>query len=104
MSLPQKEKMTHPLAPDRPDQSFGKAFLPRRGRCGRLVSDAHGAHSACDNADVSPIPIADEVARAFEHPQANRFTWPSNPNFQSRANFASASEGVSYPCIFLSRI
>ena len=63
MSLTQDDKMIHTLALDRSDQPFGKAILPRRGRCGRLVSDAHGAHSACDNAAVSPILIADEVAR-----------------------------------------
>jgi hypothetical protein len=63
MRLAQDDKMIHTLAPDRSDQPFGTAILPRRGRCGRLVSDAHGAHSACDNAAVSPIAIADEVAR-----------------------------------------
>src|SRR5665647_201993 len=57
--------MIHALAPDRPDQPFGKAVLPRRGRRGGLVPDAHGAHSACDNAAVDPIPIADEVARCL---------------------------------------
>src|ERR1700737_2808783 len=31
------------LAPDRSDQPFGKAVLPRRGWCSRLVPDAHGA-------------------------------------------------------------
>src|SRR5450756_1014928 len=55
--------MIHALAPDRPDQPFGKAVLPRRGWRGGLVPDAHGAHSACDNAAVDPIPIAGEVAR-----------------------------------------
>src|SRR5450759_4290 len=55
--------MIHALAPDRPDQPFGKAVLPRRGWRGGLVPDAHSAHSACDNAAVDPIPIADEVAR-----------------------------------------
>jgi hypothetical protein len=63
MCLTQNDEMVRALAPDRPDQSFGKAILPRRGRRGGLVSDAHGAHSACDNAAVNPIPIADEVAR-----------------------------------------
>src|ERR1019366_2733861 len=57
--------MIHALAPDRPDQPFGKAILPRRGRRGGPVPDAHGAHSACDNAAVDPIPIADEVARCL---------------------------------------
>src|ERR1039457_6560185 len=55
--------MIHTLAPDRSDQTFGKAILPRRGRRGGPVPDAHGAHSACDDAAVDPIAIADEVAR-----------------------------------------
>src|SRR5450432_328622 len=32
---------------------------------GRLVPDAHGAQSACDNAAIDPIPIADEVVRSL---------------------------------------
>jgi hypothetical protein len=62
MRLTQDDEMVHTLAPDRSDKPFGKAILPRRGRRGRLVPDAHGAHSACDNAAIDPIPIADEVA------------------------------------------
>jgi hypothetical protein len=54
--------MVNTLAPDRSDQPFGKAILPRRRRDG-LVPDAHGTHSACENAAIDPIPIADEVAR-----------------------------------------
>jgi hypothetical protein len=41
--------MIDALAPDRSDQPFSKTILPRRGRCGRLVPDAHGAQSACDD-------------------------------------------------------
>src|SRR5450755_1046178 len=37
--------MVHALAPDRSDQPFGKAILPRRGRRGGLVPDAHRANS-----------------------------------------------------------
>jgi hypothetical protein len=33
MRLAQDDKMIHTLAPDRPDQPFGNAILPRRGRC-----------------------------------------------------------------------
>ena len=43
--LPQDDDMVYTLAPDRSDQPFGKAVLPRRGWCNRLVSDAHGAQS-----------------------------------------------------------
>jgi hypothetical protein len=62
MRLTQDGEMVHTLAPDRSDQPFGKAILPRRGQRGVLVPDAHGAHSACDNAGINTIPIADEVA------------------------------------------
>ena len=62
MRLAQDDEMVHALAPDRSDQPFGKAILPRRGRRGGLVPDAHGAHSACDDGAIDPIPIADEVA------------------------------------------
>src|SRR5258708_10861152 len=55
----------HTLTPDRSDQPFGKAILPRRGRCGRLVSDAHGAQSARDHAAIDPVAIADEVQRSL---------------------------------------
>src|SRR4030081_3764559 len=57
--------MIQALAADRPDQPFGKAILPRRGLCGRLVPDAHGAQSACDDPAIDPIPIADEAVRSL---------------------------------------
>ena len=65
MRLAQDDQMIHTLAPDRSDQPFGKAILPRRGRSGRLVSDAHGAKSACDNGAIDAIPIANEIARSL---------------------------------------
>src|SRR6476620_819043 len=65
MHLAQDNDVVHTLTPDRSDQSFGKAVLPGRGWCGRLVPDAHGAQSACDDAAIDPIPIADEVTRSF---------------------------------------
>ena len=58
MRLSENDKMIHTLTPDRSDQPFGKAILPRRGWCGGLVPDAHGAQSACDDAAIDPIPIA----------------------------------------------
>src|SRR5271169_7058824 len=51
--------------PDRSDQPFGKAILPRRGWCSRLVPNAHGTQSACDDGTVDPIPIANEVLRGI---------------------------------------
>src|SRR5271170_4742390 len=53
--------MIDALAPDRSDQSFGKAILPRRGWCSRLVPDAHGAQSACDYGAVDAISVTDQV-------------------------------------------
>src|ERR1700676_2193268 len=52
------------LAPDRSDQPFGKAVLPRRGRCNWLVSDTHGTQSARDDSAVDRILISDHIARS----------------------------------------
>ena len=65
MRLAQDDEMVHTLAPDRSDQPFDKAILPRRGWCGRLVPDAHGAQSARDDAAIDPVAIADEVVRSL---------------------------------------
>src|SRR6266481_6734218 len=65
MHLAQDNDVVYTLTPDRSDQPFGKAVLPGRGWRGRLVPDAHGAQSACDDAAIDPIPIADEVTRRF---------------------------------------
>src|SRR5258708_12926659 len=63
MHLAQDNDVVHTFTPDRSDQPFGKAILPRRGWCGRLVPDAHGAQSARDDAAIDPVAIADEVVR-----------------------------------------
>src|SRR5258707_8793014 len=65
MHLAQDNDVVYTLTPDRSDQPFGKAVLPGRGWRGRLVPNAHGAQSACDDAAIDPIPIADEVTRRF---------------------------------------
>src|SRR6202171_4023540 len=65
MHLAQDNDVVHTLTPDRSDQPFGKAILPRRGWCGGLVPDAHGAQSAGDDAAIDPVPIADEVVRSL---------------------------------------
>src|SRR6202011_3678971 len=65
MILAQDNNVVQTLAPDRSDQPFGKAILPRRGWCSGLVPDPHGSQSACDDAAIDPIPIADEVARSL---------------------------------------
>src|ERR1700738_831345 len=65
MHLAQDNDVVHTFTPDRSDQPFGKAILPRRGWCGRLVPDAHGAQSARDDAAIDPVAIADEVVRSL---------------------------------------
>src|SRR5882757_157950 len=65
MCLAEDNDVVQALAPDRSDQPFGKAVLPGRGWRGRLVPDAHGAQSACDDAAIDPIPTADEVTRSL---------------------------------------
>src|SRR6266403_1095429 len=65
MHLAPNHHMIQTLPSDRSDQPFGKAILPGRGRCGRLVPDAHGAQSARDDAAIDPVAIADEVARSL---------------------------------------
>src|SRR6202790_5720532 len=53
------------LPSNRSDQPFGRAILPGRGWCGRLVPDAHGAQSARDDAAIDLVAIADEVVRSL---------------------------------------
>src|ERR1700720_3845525 len=65
MRLAQDNDVVHTFTPDRSDQPFGKAILPRRGWCGRLVPNAHGAQSARDDAAIDPVAIADEVVRSL---------------------------------------
>src|ERR1700704_535074 len=65
MRLAQDNDVVHTFTPDRSDQPFGKAILPRRGWCGRLVPNAHGAQSPRDDAAIDPMPIADEVVRSL---------------------------------------
>src|SRR5580704_6103579 len=65
MRLAQDDDVVHTLTPDRSDQPFGKAVLPGRGWCDRLVPDAHGAQSARDDAAIDPVAIADEVVRSL---------------------------------------
>src|ERR1700676_3854472 len=64
MRLAKDNDVVQALAPDRSDQPLGKAILPGRGWCNWLISDAHGAKSACDNGAVNPIAVPDHVARS----------------------------------------
>src|SRR6266404_9251900 len=65
MFLAQDNDVVHTLAPERSDQPFGKAILPRRSWCDRLVPNAHGAQSACDDGTIDAIPVPDHVARSL---------------------------------------
>src|SRR5260221_3292028 len=65
MFLAQDNDVVQTLPPDRSDQPFGKAILPGRGRCGRLVPDAHGTLSASDDGTIDPITVPDHVARSL---------------------------------------
>src|SRR6184192_3524553 len=55
--------MVDALAPDRSNQPFGEAVLPRRAWGDRLVADAHGAQSVRDGSAIDAIPITDQVTR-----------------------------------------
>src|ERR1700730_19313894 len=65
MHLAQDNDVVHTFTPDRSDQPFNNAILPRRGWCGRLVPVAHGAQSARDDAAIDAVAIADEVVRSL---------------------------------------
>ncbi len=65
MHLAQDNDVVHTLTPDRSDQPFGKAILPGRGWCNRLVPNAHGAQSAGDDAAVDPIAVPDHITRSL---------------------------------------
>src|ERR1700721_873831 len=65
MHLVQDNDVVCTLTPDRSDQPFGKTVLPRRGWRGRLVPNAHSAQSACDDAAIDPVAVADEVVRSL---------------------------------------
>src|SRR5260221_8777603 len=78
MCLAQDNDAVQTLAPDRSDQPFGKAILPRRGRCNWLVANAHGTQSACDDGAKDPIAIPDHVTRS-RVPRKSRGDLTRNP-------------------------
>ena len=55
------DEVIETLTPDRSDQPFGKAILPRRSRRYRLVPDPHSTNSALGDVAIDVIGIADEV-------------------------------------------
>jgi hypothetical protein len=64
MRLAQNDDVIQTLTSDRSDNPFGKAILPGRRWCNWLVSDAHGAKSACDNGGVDPSAVPDHITRS----------------------------------------
>src|SRR5262245_58705136 len=54
--------MVNALPPDRANQSFCKAILPRRAGRDGLVANAHSAQAAGDNRTVNGVAVADQVA------------------------------------------
>src|SRR5450759_3938856 len=64
MFLAQDNDVVQTLAPDRSDQPFGKAILPRGSWCSGLVSNTHGTQSARDDSAVDSISISDHKARS----------------------------------------
>jgi hypothetical protein len=63
VSLTEDHKMIEALTPDRSDQPFCEAILPRCSRCYRFVSDAHCTNVAQGELAIDAIVISDEVAR-----------------------------------------
>ena len=61
MRFAQDNDVVHTLAPDRSDQPFGDAVLPRRSRCDGFVPNAHGTQSACEDGAVDPIMVPDHI-------------------------------------------
>src|SRR5262249_59892001 len=65
MGFAPDDEMMETLAPDRSDQPFSEAILPRRSRCDGLVPYAHGTQTAGDDGAVDAILIANNVVRGL---------------------------------------
>jgi len=55
MRLTQDDEMVQTLAPDRSDQPFGKAILPRRGWCNGLARSLTGSFRSCQQGDLGLV-------------------------------------------------
>jgi len=62
MSLAQDDEMIEAFSPDRSDQAFSEAILPRRGLRYRLVPDAHSTNAVQGDFAIDAIVITDEIA------------------------------------------
>src|ERR1700682_2610264 len=65
MFLVQDNDVVQTLAPERSDQPFGKAILPRRSGGDRLCPTALGAHAPWDDGTTDAIPVPDHLARSL---------------------------------------
>ena len=64
MLLTEHHEVVNTLAADRADQTFGKAVLPWRAGCDRLVADSHRPQPAPDNGPIDSVAIPDQVRGA----------------------------------------
>src|SRR5262249_58061261 len=62
MGFAPDDEMIETLAPDRSDQPFSEAILPRRTWCDGLVPYAHGMQTAGGDGGVDTGTIADKVS------------------------------------------
>ena len=65
MRLAENHDMVEGLTPDRADEAFDMAVLPRRAGRGGSVPDTHRLEPLGDDGAIAAIPIADEVTRCL---------------------------------------
>ena len=73
LCLAEDYDMIGAFAPDRSDQPFSKAILPRCACCDGLVTNAHGAQPPRDDIAVDAVPIANQVARSIVPGERRRY-------------------------------
>ena len=65
MRFAEHHDMVEALTPDRADEAFNMAVLPRRAGRGGSIPDTHRSEPLCDDDAIGAIPIADEVSRCL---------------------------------------
>ena len=108
MRLTQDDKMIRTLAPDRSDQPFGKAILPRRGRRDGLVPDAHDIRAAAPaigrQIEVVTASTSRDIDTAFAtlmQKRADALVVSSDPLFvSSRVQLAALAARHAVPAIY----
>src|SRR5260370_32742015 len=63
MRLATDDCVIETLATDRSDQPFGKAILPGRAWCNRVVPNSHCSQPACKHRAINPAAITNLIAR-----------------------------------------